>query len=49
MTAKEEVLETIRLWIETQRQDLFESNWDPAYKRGYTYAIEDLTELLDSL
>ena len=49
MTAKEEVLETIRLWIAAQNDDpsngVGNTNWDA----GYLYALQDLTELLDAL
>ncbi len=49
MTAKEEVLETIRLWIKAQDMDI--ANWttDTAFDSGYVAALSDLTELLDSL
>lgn len=49
MTAKEEVLETIRLWIAAQRKEAPVWESAPRWEAGYIYALDDLTELLDSL
>ena len=52
MTAKEELLETIRLWIASQERQLTavqKSNLTNDIHRGFGFALEDLTELLDSL
>lgn len=49
MTAKEEVLETIRLWIACQWDQIPIWNTDTAFDSGYVGALNDLTELLDTL
>jgi len=48
VTAKEEVLETIRLWIAAKDEE--NPTWDDtSWLAGYGSALDELTELLDSL
>lgn len=49
MTAREEVLETIRVWIAAKERDIPNWNTDTAFDSGYFGALTDLEELLDSL